>query len=68
MRELFSILLIICWSIFHTNHYNVEHDDWVAFIKKVASALEKTKNAEDEYPYIISENSGIEGMLILKAA
>jgi len=46
----------------------VEHDDWVAFIKKVASALEKTKNAEDEYPYIISENSGIEGMLILKAA
>lgn len=37
----------------------MEHNDWVAFIKKVAAALEKTKNAEDEYPYIISENSGI---------
>ena len=44
---------------FEKNHYNVEHNDWVAFIKKVAAALEKTKNAEDEYPYIISENSGI---------
>lgn len=44
---------------FEKNHYNVEHNDWVDFIKKVAAALEKTKNAEDEYPYIISENSGI---------
>lgn len=36
----------------------VEHADWLQFVDKVLKRIEKTKNAEKEYPYLWSEETG----------
>lgn len=36
----------------------VEHEDWLVFVKDVLERLEKTKNSDHEYPYILSEKTG----------
>jgi hypothetical protein len=34
------------------------HDDWLVFITRVLQRLEGTRNADHEYPYILSEKTG----------
>lgn len=37
---------------------NVIHGDWLEFAKDIIDKLEKTKNIDFEYPYILSERTG----------
>lgn len=37
---------------------NCSHDDWMAFVKSILMKIEKTKNMDNEYPYIFSEKTG----------
>lgn len=37
---------------------NVEHKDWLDLAIKVLSKIEKTKNSDGEYPFILSERTG----------
>lgn len=37
---------------------NCVHDDWMAFVKAILLKIEKTKNTDEEYPYIFSEKTG----------
>lgn len=37
---------------------NCIHEDWMAFVKPILMKLEKTKNTDHEYPFILSEKSG----------
>ena len=39
-------------------HAGIEHRDWLDFVSPVIERLEKTRNADSEYPYIISEETG----------
>lgn len=34
------------------------HDDWLNFAKEVLIKIEKTKNTDEEYPFILSEKTG----------
>lgn len=34
------------------------HDDWLAFVSRVISVLEASKNGDGEYPYVFSGQSG----------
>lgn len=34
------------------------HEDWMDFVKGVLLNIERTKNTDDEYPYIFSEKTG----------
>ncbi len=34
------------------------HKDWLEFVKEVLEKIEKTKNTDDEYPFILSEKTG----------
>lgn len=34
------------------------HKDWLEFVKAVLVKIEKTKNTDDEYPFILSEKTG----------
>lgn len=36
----------------------VIHEEWMEFAKEIIDKLEKTKNSDYEYPYILSEKSG----------
>lgn len=36
----------------------VEHTDWLALAKQVVERLQKTKNGEGEYPFVMSEETG----------
>ncbi len=36
----------------------VEHADWLAFVKPVLERVEKEKNSEAEYPFVFSEETG----------
>jgi hypothetical protein len=35
-----------------------QHEDWLLFVKEVLLRVEKTKNTDDEYPFIFSEKTG----------
>ena len=35
-----------------------KHEDWMAFVKAILIKIEKTKNTDDEYPFILSEKTG----------
>ena len=37
---------------------NCIHDDWLAYVKPILLRIEREKNSEYEYPYILSEKSG----------
>lgn len=37
---------------------NCEHQDWMEFVKNILIKIEKTKNTDHEYPYILSEKTG----------
>ncbi len=37
---------------------NCLHEDWLEFAKTVLLRIEKTKNTDDEYPFILSEKTG----------
>jgi hypothetical protein len=37
---------------------NCPHEDWLEFVKEVLMKVEKTKNTDDEYPFILSEKTG----------
>lgn len=39
-------------------HAGIEHRDWLSFVSPIIQRLEKTRNTELEYPYIISEETG----------
>jgi hypothetical protein len=43
---------------FEKTHKGVEHNDWLAFVKKVSDKIETTKNSEHEYPYRWSPETG----------
>lgn len=34
------------------------HEDWLKFVKDILMRIEKTKNTDDEYPFILSEKTG----------
>lgn len=34
------------------------HEDWLTFVKEILMKVEKTKNTDDEYPFILSEKTG----------
>ncbi len=36
----------------------IEHADWLAMVKPVIERLQKTKNGEYEYPFVLSEETG----------
>ena len=36
----------------------IEHADWLAMVKPVIARLQKTKNGEGEYPFVLSEKTG----------
>ncbi|MBY0204072.1 hypothetical protein [Paenibacillus cucumis (ex Kampfer et al. 2016)] len=36
----------------------IRHDDWLAYVKQVLECLERSKNADGEYPTILSERTG----------
>lgn len=36
----------------------IEHTDWLALVKPVIGRLQKTKNGEAEYPFVLSEETG----------
>lgn len=38
------------------NHCN--HEDWIEFVREVLFKIEKTKNMDHEYPFILSEKTG----------
>lgn len=37
---------------------NCTHEDWLVFVKDILMKVEKTKNTDDEYPFILSEKTG----------
>ena len=37
---------------------NCPHEDWLTFVKLILIKIEKTKNTDDEYPFILSEKTG----------
>jgi hypothetical protein len=37
---------------------NCQHEDWLEFVKAILMKVEKTKNTDDEYPFILSEKTG----------
>ncbi|NSB16985.1 hypothetical protein [Clostridium beijerinckii] len=37
---------------------NCLHEDWMSFVKEVLMKVEKTKNTDEEYPFILSEKTG----------
>jgi hypothetical protein len=34
------------------------HDEWMDFVKPIISRIERTRNADQEYPYVFSEKTG----------
>ena len=36
----------------------IEHTDWLAMVKPIVERLQKTKNGEGEYPFVLSEETG----------
>lgn len=36
----------------------VEHEEWLAFSKRVVTQTEKSRNTDGEYPYVFSEKTG----------
>ena len=38
--------------------WNTEHPDWLAFAARVVDRMDRTRNAEGEYPYLWSEETG----------
>ena len=38
--------------------HGVDHPEWLAFAKRVVARTEKSRNADGEYPYILSEKTG----------
>lgn len=37
---------------------NCNHEEWLIFVKSILTKIEKTKNTDDEYPFILSEKTG----------
>lgn len=37
----------------------VEHEDWIDFARGVVSQLQRSRNAEGEYPFILSDQNGL---------
>ncbi|OOM80053.1 hypothetical protein [Clostridium sp. BL-8] len=37
---------------------NCQHEDWLTFVKEILIKVEKTKNTDEEYPFILSEKTG----------
>lgn len=37
---------------------NYPHEDWLTFVKEILMKVEKTKNTDSEYPFILSEKTG----------
>lgn len=37
---------------------NCPHEDWLVFVKAILMKIEKTKNTDDEYPFILSDKTG----------
>lgn len=37
---------------------NSSHEDWLKFVKDILMKIEKTKNTDNEYPFILSEKTG----------
>jgi len=37
---------------------NCSHEEWLTFTKLILMKIEKTKNTDDEYPFILSEKTG----------
>ena len=37
---------------------DIEHDDWLAFVRKVLDKVETTCNGDGEFPYVFSEKTG----------
>lgn len=34
------------------------HDDWLAFVSRIIPVFERSRNGDDEYPYLFSERTG----------
>ncbi|WP_238915792.1 hypothetical protein [Clostridium sp. YIM B02555] len=37
---------------------NCHHEEWLAFVNSILMKIEKTKNTDNEYPFILSEKTG----------
>lgn len=54
-QALFYILKAYEYETRIKNHH---HEDWLAFVQKVLPVLERSRNADGEYPAILSERTG----------
>lgn len=53
-----SVYLILKAYEWEKRERSIEHDSWLAFAKRVIARTEKSRNADGEYPYILSEKTG----------
>lgn len=53
-----SVYLILKAYEWEKRESGVMHDDWLAFAERVISRTEQSRNADGEYPYILSEKTG----------
>lgn len=53
-----SVYLILKAYEWEARERGIEHDHWLAFAKRIIARTEKSRNADGEYPYILSEKTG----------
>jgi len=52
-------LYYICKAYEYEKRFNnISRDDWMQFVADIIPRIEKTKNTDDEYPYILSAKTG----------
>lgn len=53
-----SVYLVLKAYEWEKRESGVIHDNWLAFAKRVVARTEQSRNADGEYPYILSEKTG----------
>lgn len=53
-----SVYLILKAYEWEKRELNINHENWLDYAKRVIAQTEKSRNADGEYPYILSEKTG----------
>ncbi len=53
-----SVYLILKAYVWEKEECGTEHEEWLAFVKRVLAQTEKSRNTDGEYPYVFSEKTG----------
>lgn len=51
----YQILKAYTWE---KNEYGVCHEDWLAYARRILMRTERSRNSDEEYPYVFSEKTG----------